>query len=399
MAERWQLNFYAIFVAEILAVAGFGSASPIIPFYVQHLGVSEPGKVKMWVGIIQTSGSAMVALFSPIWGRLADSYGRRLMFLRALIGGSIMMALIGIASHPWQLVVFRGFGGIFTGTVAAATVLVATTVPKDKRGYCLGMLQSGVLIGSAVGPVIGGTVADFFGYRAAFFVTSGLLAGGAGVVFLFVRENFTRTPSSERFLRRIVPDFGVLRASPELVALIAVVGTVHLSSSVLLPMLPLFIQSLAKGGVMIGSITGLVIGMRAFSGAFAAATIGRISDKVGYRRVLLICMLAGMAAHVPLIFVTNYWQLLVLRIIGGFFLGGTIPSLNALIAIKAESGQQGAVYGLSASFGSAGGAIGPALGAVVAAAWGFDAVFLLTAAVLGISALIVATRVARPTSS
>jgi DHA1 family multidrug resistance protein-like MFS transporter len=150
-AQNWRRSLYAIWIAELFAIAGFGAATPIIPFFVQELGIRDPAAVRLWVGSIQAGGSAMVAVFSPIWGRLADYYGRRVMFLRALFGGTVMMALMGLSSHPWQLLVFRSAGGIFTGTVAAATVLVATTVPRRHTGYSLGLLQTAIMICSATG--------------------------------------------------------------------------------------------------------------------------------------------------------------------------------------------------------------------------------------------------------
>jgi DHA1 family multidrug resistance protein-like MFS transporter len=393
----WKRNLYAIWVAELLAIAGFGSISPILPFYVRDLGVEDPAVLKIWVGAIQTSGSIMVAVFSPIWGRLADSHGRRLMFLRALFGGSLMMTFMGLASHPWQLVVFRGIGGMFTGTVAAATVLVATSVPKERTGASLGMLQTAILVGSAVGPLVGGTVADFFGYRATFFVTAGLLLSAALIVLTQVRESFTRRPHTGGFLSRIVPDFSQITSSPELFALLLLAATVNLAGGLLIPILPLFIQSLAGDGGMLGSTAGLIIGMRAFAGTFAAASVGRLSDRVGYRRVLLACTAGGVLAHLPLVLVTTPWQLLIVRILGGFFLGGTLPAINALIAVKAESGRQGAVYGLASSMSSTGSALGPAVGASIAAATGFAPVFLTAAAILAAGFVLVAALV-RPRS-
>jgi DHA1 family multidrug resistance protein-like MFS transporter len=392
---NWRRGLYAIWVAELLAIAGFGSVTPIVPFFIQELGVTDPAQLRIWVGLVQTSGSVTLAVFSPIWGRLADSYGRRIMFLRALFGGALTMTLMGLSSQVWQLVLFRGLGGIFTGTVAAANVLVASSVPAEHRGSSLGLLQMAIMTGSALGPLTGGTLGDLFGYRVAFFATAALFLAGAAVVLLFVRERFRPPLASGRFLSRLVPDLSVLTESREVFSLLLVMAAIQLAGSVVAPILPLFIQHLETGGEMIGSKTGLVIGASAFAGAIAAGTIGKASDRFGYKRTLTTCVVAAALAYVPLVFVTATWQLMILRIAAGAFLGGTAPAVNALIASKADPAKQGAVFGLAHSMNAVGFATGPALGALVAAAWGFSPVFLTTAVILG-AAAVMTSAVVRP---
>ena len=389
MSTTWQKNFYAIWVAQLLAIAAFGTVTPILPFYIQELGVTDPARVKMWVGLVQTAGSAMVALFSPIWGRLADSYGRRIMFLRALIGGTVMMTLMGTATHPWQLVLFRGMGGVFTGTVAAATVLVASSAPRGQAGRSLGMLQMAVMVGSAFGPVVGGTLADFFGHRTAFFCTAGLLAVAAVMVLTMVREQFTPRPAEGPLWRRIVPEFSVITRSRELSLLVLVVAVVNVAGGAVMPILPLFIQSLAPDAGFIGTTTGAIIGARALAAAAAAAVVGRVSDRLGYQRVLVLCLLGGAVSHLLLLVVRTPGALALLRLFTGIMMGGTIPTVNALIAARTERGRQGTVFGLTSSVGSAATALGPAVGASIGAFWGFVPVFLTVAGILASGAVMV----------
>ena len=381
----WKKNLYAIWVAEFFAVAGFGTISPILPFYIQELGVTDLAQVKLWVGMIQSAGSITLAIFAPIWGRLADSYGRRLMLLRSLFGATVMMVLMGFASHPWQLVVFRAFGGILTGTVTAATVLVASTVPREHAGHSLGLLQSAILVGSAAGPMIGGVFSDIFGYRPTFFLTAGMILAAALFVVRFVREEFTPTSIRGHFWRSVLPDFSILSRAPDLIFLLLVSGVVQIANSVLIPIMPLFIQSLSPEDTRVGTTAGLIIGLRALAGAIAAASVGRISDKIGYKQVLIVCIAGSAIAHLLLLWVTNPSQLLVLRVVTGVFLGGTLPSLNALIVVKAEKGNHGSVYGLSSSIRAGGTALGPMLGAGVAALWGFPAAFLTTVGILAVT--------------
>ena len=144
---------------------------------------------------------------------------------------------------------------------------------------------------------------------------------------------------------------------------------------------------------MLAATAGLIVGVRAFAGTFAAASIGPLSDRLGYRKVLMACMAGGVLAHLPLPLVTGPWQLLILRLLGGFFLGGTLPTINALIAVKADPARQGSVFGLGSSLSATGSAVGPAVGAVTGAAFGFAPVFLTAAAILGSGLVLVLLRI------
>lgn len=380
--ESWKRNFYSIWVAEFLAIAGFGALGPILPFYIQELGITDPSQVKIWVGLVQSAGGVTLAIFSPIWGRLADSYGRRIMFLRALVGGTVMMFCMGLATHPWQLVLFRAIGGIFAGTVAAATVLVAGSAPPSKTGYTLGMLQMAIMIGSAVGPALGGTLADLFGYRVSFFGTSALLGAGALIVLFYVREDFAPRPLEGPAWRRFVPDFSVLGQSREIGLFLVVVITLNLAGGAVGPILPLFIQSITPGAGLLGTTAGLILGGGALASALAAASVGQVSDRVGYRNVLVFCLAGGVVTHLLLIAVRTPAQLALLRLFSGVVLGGATPTVNALLATRVDRSRLGTIYGLSTSLSAIANALGPALGASIGALWGFVPVFVAVAMIL-----------------
>jgi DHA1 family multidrug resistance protein-like MFS transporter len=384
----WQKSLYAIFIAETIAIAGFSVSMPLLPFFIQDLGVTDNTKINLWVGLCNASGSLSLALIAPVWGKIADSYGRRLMLLRAMFGGSVGLFLIGLVNQPWQLLVLRTLQGTVTGTVAAANVLAASITPEDKRGYGLGLVQTSIFVGGAAGPMLGGIVADFWGIRAAFFVTSFCLMIGGVVIYRFVEEDFVKRPVTRTFWRTIIPNFSAVTQSRTLIVLLFVVGTVYISGSVISPILPLFIQSLTEDASTVGLTTGLIFGLGALSAAIASAALGGISYRIGYRRVLLICIVGATALYIPQAFVTAPWQLLVLRVIGGLFLGGTMPSANALIANRTEKSRQGEIYGLSSSVGSGGMALGPIVGASVSIVWGYRAVFIVTAFILLVTAAV-----------
>jgi len=157
---NWRHNLYAIFITELVAMAGFSVVGPILPLYIRELGVQSEDAVRLWSGIIFSAPAVTMTLASPIWGALSDRHGRKVMVVRAMFGGAIIIALAGLAQNVQQLAVLRAIQGALTGTVTAATTLVATTVPRRHAGYALGLLQMAIYAGASVGPVMGGLVAD-----------------------------------------------------------------------------------------------------------------------------------------------------------------------------------------------------------------------------------------------
>ncbi len=380
--QDWKRSFNAIFAAEILAIIGFNASIPIIPFFISEMGVKDPASLNLWVGACATAPAVSMFVFSPLWGQLADVYGKRPMLLRAMLGGAVLMGLMAAANRPWQLLVLRGVQGALTGTISAATVLVATISPKERLGYTLGMLQTGVYVGVSVGPAFGGFLSDLFGYRVTFLLTSVCLLTAAGIILRFVREEPLRFKPPVSFVKSMIPDFSPLAHSAGLITLVLVSGGLQIATSTVAPILPLFIQSISPHTTKVASLTGLILGASAVAAALASAGLGRVSYRIGYERLLAFCLSGAVLVFLPQALVHNPVQLLILRVIGGAMIGGSEPSINAMIAMRAEKGHQGMIFGLNASMNSAGGAVGPMIGALASAGFGYPAAFYAGTAVL-----------------
>jgi DHA1 family multidrug resistance protein-like MFS transporter len=378
--ETWKRNLYVIWVAELVAIAGFAVIFPFLPYYVQELGVTDLHEVELWSGVIFAAQAVTMAIFAPIWGSVADRYGRKLMVQRAMFGGAVVIAAMGFVQNVEQLVILRLIQGMLTGTVPAATTLVASSAPRDRSGYALGLLQMAVWTGASVGPLVGGVLADAWGYRAAFLVTGSLLFLAGLTVWRLVEEDFTPPTQDESD-----PESGfwygikLVIHNRRLLSLFTIRAIVRTATRLMGPILPLFIQSLVPPTTRIASLTGLISGVRAASGAIGAVTLGRASDRLGYRRVLLACATAVTLLYIPQFFVTNPWQLLVLQGVLGLVMSGVLASISALMANLAPEGHQGAVYGVDASVVAMANAVGPMLGATVAATLGLRAPFMLAA--------------------
>jgi DHA1 family multidrug resistance protein-like MFS transporter len=387
---NWRRNLYVIWLAELVAIAGFSVALPFMPFYVQELGVTDPAQVKLWSGMLISAQAVTMAAVAPLWGALADRYGRKLMVERAMFGGVLVVGAMGFAQTAPQLLLLRALQGCITGTVPAATTLVASSVPRERTGSAMGFLQMAIWTGASTGPLVGGLIADAFGYRVAFWVTAGLLlVAGLGVHSL-VHEHFeptTSNPGRRESLRDGL--MLVLRSRPLLVAF-AVELFIRLGFRVTGPVLPLFIQTLVEDQTRVASVTGLASGISAAFGALAAVLLGRMSDHIGHRRLLLICGLASAGFYLPYVLATSPAHVMLLQGLTGAAIGAMLALLSATLANLAPQGRQGAVYGIDTSVVSAANAIAPMIGAGLAVWAGLRATFVLTAGIFLVVSLLVA---------
>src|SRR5215211_6878252 len=379
----WNVTLYAVWAGELLALVGFSSRVPFLPFYLGDLGVSDISGQALWSGAINAAGAAAMASTAPIWGLLADRYGRKPMLLRGLFGGAAVVVLMGFANAPWQLLGLRVLEGILTGTVAAATALIATSAPKRRLGYALGMVQTAVFAGAAAGPLFGGFAYDRIGPRATFVLAGAMLFCGGVTVALLARERFTRvathamTDEGQSRWRRVRTSGAFLFAA----RLIAVA---------MQPIIPLFVQQLSPDDPHVATAAGIVLGSAGFTSAFAAAYFGRLGDRTGHRRVLAISLLGAGLVYLPMAFVRDPWQLALLQALMGVAAGGLIPSANALIAHLTPVERRGAIFGLTAAISAVGGFIGPLVGAFLATSLGFRATFIASGTLLlAVAALVI----------
>ncbi|MHB1004671.1 MAG: MFS transporter [Chloroflexota bacterium] len=376
----WQRNLVAIWIGQMCSVMGFSFVIPFLPLYVQELGVTEPHAVEVWAGMLSFAAGLSMAATAPVWGSLADRYGRKPMVLRATFGGALIVGSMGLVGSVEQLLILRFMQGAVTGVIAAANTLVASLTPRERLGFALGSLQMAVFTANSVGPLMGGVIADHIGFRSSFMATSVMLALGGLVVLLFVEERFERPAKTQE--RTLFQGLGGVVREPALLAFIAVGFTIQASNMMVSPVFPLFVQRLLPEGRNAASTVGLILGTAGVVGAFSALIIGRVSDRLGHRKVLAVCALGAGLSYVPQAFSQDTNQVLLLRAALGFFAGGMMPSVNALIALRAPRGTQGAAFGLNSMAASLGNALGPLTGAGLATLVDIRAVFVAAGASL-----------------
>jgi DHA1 family multidrug resistance protein-like MFS transporter len=379
--------------AQLVAIAGFTVVMPILPLYVRHLGVQGERETSLWAGIVFSSQAVTMAVFGPIWGVISDRHGRKVMVERAMFGGAVLLTLMGMAQNVQQLALLRLVQGAVTGVITASNALVATTAPRERAGYALGLLQMAQYVGASLGPLLGGLISDQWGFRAAFGVTGALLfLAGLGVL-LMVHERFVPAASSpddppvagRRLGSRLRSYMAPVLGSTPLLIVLGMRILTRLGARLTGPVLPLFVESIAPPTTAVASLTGLISGANAAAGAVGALWLGPLGDRVGSRKILMLCTAGAALCYVPHFFVTNPSWLIPLQAIAGLTMGGVLASLSAELARLSQEGQEGIVYGLAGSAMAIANAIGPMLGSVTAAYLGLATPFLVAAALFALT--------------
>jgi DHA1 family multidrug resistance protein-like MFS transporter len=383
---RWQITLAIVFLAQMLTAVGFSLVFPFLPLYVEHLGSTTGLSVEWMAGLVIAVQGLTMMFASPLWGAVADRYGRKLMVLRSMYGGVVVMALMGMVTSGEQLILLRAVQGLATGTVAANNALVASAVPRHRVGFAMGTLQVGLWAGVAIGPLVGGVLADMYGFAMPFFITAAALFVGGLLIHFGIHEDFEPQkakvdevkPSMLAQWRHVFGANGV--SLIYFMRFLAGIGR-----TMIVPIAPLFVVSLLPPELASQSIyAGAVISVSSATSTFSGVYLGRLGDKIGHRTVLIGSAIVVVLFYLPQPFVSNVWQLLFLQGLAGLAMGGIIAAPSALLAHFTEPGEEGAVYGLDNAIVAASRAVAPLIGAGVAMLFGFRGTFAATAILFAI---------------
>jgi DHA1 family multidrug resistance protein-like MFS transporter len=372
-------------VSQFLVMGAMTMIIPFLPLYLmEEMGVTDPAQAQIWSGVIFGINFLSAFVMAPIWGSLADKVGRKIMVLRSGIGMAIVIFLTGLATTPFQLLLLRLLNGTVSGFIPASISLTATNTPKEHAGYALGMLQSGAVAGSILGPFIGGAMAEIMGYRMIFFLTSIIIGLATLVVLLFVKEESKPDPAQKR--KGFFAEGSFILHQKPLLFLFSVGFLLQFAMLAPMPQMPLFVSRLEVPGGYVAFFAGLVTAVTGFANMLASPSLGKLGDRLGSERVLFFAMIGAAIFFVPHAWVQSVWQLLVLRFLLGLCVGGLLPSLHALIRKHAPVGKESTSYGYSTSAVFLGNMLGPITGGFLSGIIGIRGLFLLTGALLLISA-------------
>ncbi|MCS6836581.1 MAG: MFS transporter [Anaerolineae bacterium] len=378
--DKWRSTLAIVCFAQLFTSTGFSLIFPFLPLYVKSLGSTFNVGVELASGLVFSVTGITMMIASPLWGAVADRVGRKPMVLRATIGGTVLLFLMGCVQSVEQLLVLRALQGAVTGTIAANNALVAAVAPRERMGFAMGTLQVSLWAGVALGPLLGGVLADAFGFAMPFSITAAMLALSSVMIGFGVHENFhAPVPSNAKKLGLLEQWSHVLHARgvPTALAMRFMAG---LGRTTLVPVAPLFVLALLPPNAdHTSTYTGLATSLTSASATISGVMLGRYGDRVGHAGVLVLSALFAASCYLPQVIVQDYGHFLLLQVLAGVGIGGVLSSLSALLAQYTQPGEEGAVYGLDNAMVSGSQAIAPLVGSLVAVGFGLRGTFALTA--------------------
>ncbi|MPZ49171.1 MAG: MFS transporter [Dehalococcoidia bacterium] len=380
----WKKTLYIVWLTQFIAISGGGLVFPFLPLYIKELGVESTSSQALYAGLSNMTFGIAMFVFSPIWGALADRYGRKKMLLRSYFAATIIMTMPAFVTNVEQFLGVRLLQGAFTGTVPAAASLIAASTPPEHVAYAMGLLQVALSIAGTAGPLIGGFLADAVGLKASFIVC-GAAFGFGGLLLLFgVKEDFVRPAIVRGPWEGFVADIKEAASSRSVMTMVGFLFLVNGSLAFARPIIPLFVDLLdpASGGI---KESGYAFAALAVTSIFAALAVGNLGSRFGPKKLLVITLAGASLAYMPVATAGSIAMLIFAMGVLGLFSGGSVPAANALLSINSPSDKQGSAFGLAGSGNALAMAIMPLLGGLVAASLGIRAVFL----VLGVMTLVI----------
>lgn len=356
---------------------------PFLPLFIKTLGVTEPNELKRWSGLVVSAVFITAFIATPFWGWLGDKVGRKKMVIRAIFGLALSQFLAGLSADVYQLFIFRMLQGALSGFIAASLALVSANTPREKTGYAIGFLASSTAAGNILGPFVGGLLADSFGYRNVFFITSALCFTSGILVLLFVKEVHKTQNKKTNVFENYRFSF---TSRPIKVAMLTLIISAA-AISMIQPLFALFIENKIGSSKYIATITGSIFGIIGVFQMISSPLWGKRNDRKGYRKNISYALAGAGIGYALHFFSGDVWQLIPIRAFLGFCIGGILPSLYSFISTNTPDDMKGGVIGIASSLTMLGNLAGPISSGYISTFTGINFIFILSGFILALGSL------------
>jgi len=384
---NWKVVLALLTCNVLFMSASYTMIIPFLPMYLTNeLGVDDTS-VSLWAGLSFSVTFFVSAVMAPIWGRIADRKGKRLMAMRASLLIAVSYLLGGIVTSPEQLIIVRVFQGFASGLWPMDLAIMTLYAPQERLGFSLGIMQGTLTAGGVVGPLLGGVLAELFGMRTSFYI------GGLALFINFLAFTFIikepPMPKSTVPLTAEEKNPMHLWHIPILRTMMIVSTLAQMVLYILMPVITTYIKALAGSMDNIVFVAGAVFSLSGIAGAIAAPLWGIYGTRRTYFNSMFLAMLFGGIMFTLQGIPDTLMPFAVMQFGVGLFIAGIQPSLNAIIAQHTPPQLKGSVFGLLFSAQQIGGAAGPLLGGVVATYLGMHYLFPTAGSILLMLALFV----------
>ena len=384
--ETWKRTVYISLLCVFCTSFGVSQLAPILPLYFHDLGVKTPEAMSLWSGLATGATYLIVCLAAPFWGRVADKKGRKITLIRSSFGMALCNLLLAFQTTPEGVVLIRLVQGLVSGFYTATITLIASETPLERTGWALGLLASANLTGSLIGPLIGGYLADIIGIRNDFILV-GILMSIAGVLAtVFIHENYQPKANVEKLtlskLKEKIPEFNSIVA----LCIASFIYAICIMS--LQPVISIYIKSIVPSNTEnVAFIAGAVFSAMGIAQLISSSPLGKLVDKIGPRKVLMVSLIYVGILNIPQAYVSDVYQLAIIRFLQGFGLGGMLPALNTYLSSKTPREFTGQVFSYNQSSLFLGYFLGSIGGASLMAWLGFTTLFWASGGLFIVSAL------------
>lgn len=388
--ERWRRNQLAVVAAAFVGFIGFTLVMPFLALYFRALGVRDTGAVAVWTGVTLGVTPAITALCAPLWGRVGDRFGEKILVQRSLLSCIVVMGAMAYATRPWHLFALRAAQGLVAGYGPLTLSMAARTAPPDGMARAIGLVQTAQRVAPAIGPVVGGLLAAAFGLRQAFLVSAGIyVAAFVIVTALYVDpDRSTRRPPSARDPRLrfreilTIENFGLL---------MGVIFALQLVDRGFGPVLVLFLDELGYDASRAALVAGTMFSVLAVAAALGNHVAAVMLRTVTPRAAMTRAVAAAAAALAVFSMGRGLWVLVPALAVFGAASAGAMTMAFSTAGAAIPRHAHGASFGLLSSASLVGSAVSPLLSGLIAAQR-IRLVFLSGVVVLAVAAVAVTRR-------
>ncbi|AMX84674.1 MFS transporter [Geobacillus subterraneus] len=374
---NWKRSVRVLWLCNFMVSAGMTMVIPFLSLFLWQMGVTEHHALSIWTGLVFSVTFLSAAVMAPIWGMFADKYGQRANLIRAGIGMGLITSCMAFAHSPMALLVLRFLVGFFSGFITVSFSYLARVVPKDHSGEALGTLQTGSIAGNVIGPLIGGALSDWFGFRPVFLVTGFCILATLLPVVFWLDKDPVAPQTQERHA-----SFKEVFAHRPLVILFVATFLVQIAVLGVNSMMTIFVQSLVGDSRNLAFLSGLASSITGIATIIGAPYLGKLGDRIGQEKTLpMLLLLSGLFA-LPQVWTDHLYELYVWRFLQGLVVGGVWPALQALINAQCPRRIQGRVFGVTASSRFLGNLTGPTAAGAVAGLFSIAYMFALSGLLL-----------------
>ena len=375
----WKMNLAMLWISQLIILAGFQAMGPFVPLYMgKELGVTSEDQLAVYVAAFHFCGTLAYCIFNPVWGRLSDRYGAKLMLLRGTFVTAFIFPLMGYVKSAEMFIFLRFLSAACAGTTAISNMMLVRTTPNERQGFALGLLATAIWGGSMLGNVLCGIVIHYMGYRTSFWIC-GLMYFLAGFAVLFTRDSSVKyvppAPSEKKKWSWAVILPPLSKQIWIVLGLFIVIGFIRYFE---IPYIAMKVRNIV--GVETAEYwTGIVSAFVCLGAVISGAGVGYLADRYSAKKLIIPIFVFSIIGLLMQGFAENLWCFGIGRVMSYLAAGGLPSVIQKNLASITPKEKRGTAFGLASTFNGIGILIATCLSSLTIVLTGCNGVFYTTA--------------------